>query len=70
MNVYVGTYTKKTESKGIYLLKFDLKEGKLSEGVPAGEIENPSFLAVHPKRKLLYAVGEVSAKPELSALLL
>jgi len=62
MNVYVGTYTKKTESKGIYLLKFDLKEGKLSEGVPAGEIENPSFLAVHPKRKLLYAVGEVSAK--------
>ena len=62
MNVYVGTYTKKTESKGIYLFKMDQKTGQLNERAVAAEIENPSFVAVHPNRKFLYAVGEISGK--------
>lgn len=58
IRVYVGTYTG-PKSKGIYLLNFDLATGKLSEPVLAGEAKNPSFLAIHPSRQFLYAVGEV-----------
>ncbi len=56
--VYVGTYTEKN-SKGIYRLEMDPATGKLSNLSLAGEGKNPSFLAIHPNRRFLYAVGEV-----------
>ena len=56
--VYVGTYTGKA-SKGIYTLTLDLATGKLSEPQLAAETTSPSFLAVHPSNKFLYAVNEV-----------
>jgi 6-phosphogluconolactonase len=57
---YFGTYTDGGKSKGIYCYKLDLASGKLTEvGVTEG-IKNPSFLAIHPGGKLLYAVSEVS----------
>jgi 6-phosphogluconolactonase len=56
--VYVGTYTNST-SRGIYLLELDAASGALTSKGLAGESVNPSFLAVHPSRKFLYAVGEV-----------
>jgi 6-phosphogluconolactonase len=55
--VYVGTYTNKG-SKGIYRLELDLASGKLSEPELAGATANPSFLAIHPTGRFLYAVGE------------
>jgi 6-phosphogluconolactonase len=58
MRVYVGTYTGK-ESKGIYLLELDLATGTLTEKGLAGEANNPSFLAIHPSQKFLYAANEV-----------
>jgi 6-phosphogluconolactonase len=57
--VFVGTYTG-GKSKGIYRFEFDAATGKLSGGELAGEVANPSFLAVHPSRKFLYAVGELN----------
>jgi 6-phosphogluconolactonase len=57
--VYVGTYTDK-DSKGIYRFDMDPETGKLSNRVLAAETKNPSFLAIHPNRQFLYAVGEVS----------
>lgn len=57
--VYFGTYTG-GKSRGIYRSRFDPKTGALSEAELAAEVTNPSFLAVHPTRKFLYAVGEVS----------
>ena len=63
--VYLGTYTG-AGSKGIYRFELDLASGKLSEGALAGEAINPSFLAIHPNRRFLYAVAEVAksgAKP-------
>jgi len=57
--VYVGTYTGKN-SKGIYLFELDLATGKLESKGLAGEAVNPSFLAIHPSRKFLYACSEVS----------
>ena len=59
--VFVGTYTQgQSASKGIYKLEFDSSTGKLSSPAPAGEAVNPSFLAIHPSRRYLYAVSEVS----------
>src|SRR5205814_6153949 len=57
---YFGTYTNNGKSKGIYCYKLDLATGKLtSVGVTEG-IKNPSFVAIHPSGKYLYAVSEVS----------
>jgi 6-phosphogluconolactonase len=58
--VYIGTYTSKGGSEGIYRLELDLQTGKLSTPVLAGKSTNPSFLALHPNGKYLYAVGEIS----------
>jgi 6-phosphogluconolactonase len=57
--VYVGTYTNKTASKGIYAYLFDPVIGKLNALGVAAESEDPSFLAVHPSGKYLYAVNEI-----------
>jgi len=56
--VYVGTYTNKTASKGIYAYSFDPGVGKLTPLGVAAESEDPSFVAVHPNGKYLYAVNE------------
>lgn len=55
--VYIGTYTTGTESKGIYVYRFDEKTGKLTP-VGTAESPNPSFLAIHPKGPYLYAANE------------
>ena len=57
--VFFGTYTG-AKSQGIYVSRFDSATGKLSEPELAAETKNPSFLAVHPTEKFLYAVGEVN----------
>jgi len=56
---YVGTYTSKTASKGIYAYRFDAQKGQLTSLGVAAEAVDPSFLAVHPNGKFLYAVNEV-----------
>jgi 6-phosphogluconolactonase len=60
VTVYVGTYTDGT-SRGIYRLTFDPASGTMTEPVLAVETKNPSFLALHPSGRFLYAVGEVSS---------
>src|SRR5262249_21266713 len=60
--VYLGTYTGKDGSKGIYRSRFDDKTGKLTEATLAAEMTSPSFLTIHPNGKFLYAVGEGQGK--------
>jgi 6-phosphogluconolactonase len=61
--VYVGTYTAGSGSKGIYRLRLDLATGALSpEGEPT-ETVSPSFLALHPNGRFLYAVNETGDGP-------
>ena len=57
--LYVGTYTEGTRSEGIYLVRMNRRSGELLRvgAVDAGP--NPSFLAIHPNRRVLYAVNEV-----------
>ena len=57
--LYVGTYTGK-DTKGIYRFTFDPATGKLSERTVAAETANPTFLAIHPSKTFLYAVGEIN----------
>jgi 6-phosphogluconolactonase len=60
--VYVGTYTQEgSESKGIYAYRYDSVTGQLVPVGVAAETINPSFLAVHPNHRFLYAVNEVSS---------
>lgn len=59
--VYVGTYTG-PKSQGIYALKFNTGTGSIDTLGLAGEIQNPSFLALHPNHKYLYAVSELGNK--------
>ena len=59
LRVYFGTYTN-DKSKGIYSSHLDLATGKLSPAQLAVEAKNPSFVAIHPNRKFLYAVSEIA----------
>ena len=55
--VYVGTYTGQS-SKGIYAYRFDADTGDLQDLGLAAAVSSPSFLAVSPNRRFLYAVDE------------
>ena len=57
--VYLGTYTGK-ESKGIYVSRLDVATGALSPPQLAAETPSPSYLAIHPTKRFLYAANEVS----------
>src|SRR5437899_3794299 len=57
--LYVGTYTAGTKSEGIYLLRFDRGSGELRRVGAVNGGANPSFLAVDPKGRVLYAVNEL-----------
>lgn len=56
--VYVGTYTNKG-SKGIYVYRFNPATAALESAGLAAETPSPSFLAIHPNRKFLYAANEI-----------
>lgn len=55
---FAGTYTTKTQSKGIYAFRYDATSGKLTALGVAAETPDPSFVAIHPSGKFLYAVNE------------
>ena len=57
---YVGTYTEEgSKSKGIYAYRFDEDANQITSLGLAAETTNPSFVALHPNGRFLYAVNEV-----------
>ncbi len=58
--IYVGTYTDHG-SKGVYVYRFDSSTGKLTSLGLAAETAEPSFLAVDPNGRFLYAVNETGS---------
>ena len=56
--VYFGTYTGKG-SKGIYVCRFRPATGKLTPVELAAETVSPSFLAVDPAQRFLFAANEI-----------
>ncbi len=65
---FVGTYTGKTGSKGIYAYDFDSSTGKLTLKGLAAETPSPSWVAVHPSGKFAYAANETGNKSTVTAL--
>ena len=57
--LYVGTYTERTQSEGIYLLRMNRSSGELRRVGSVNAGANPSFLAIHPNGRVLYAVNEL-----------
>lgn len=57
--LYIGTYTRGSDSQGIYRCRVDARTGALTDLQLASEATNPSFLAVRPDRRTLYAVSEI-----------
>lgn len=58
--LYVGTQTVKGTSQGIYAWHWDPDEGELHLAGLAAESDNPTFLALTPDAKYLYAANEIS----------
>ena len=58
--LYAGTFTNRGTSKGIYVYRYDSANGKIEPLGLAAESPSPSFLAVHPNHRFLYAVNEIS----------
>lgn len=56
--VFVGTYTG-AKSKGIHAFRTDPAAGIIEELGLVAETPNPTFLALHPNGRLLYAANEV-----------
>jgi 6-phosphogluconolactonase len=66
IDVWLGTSSAKL-SKGIYHCTLNTDNGKLSESRLVAEIRGPGFLAMHPSRKALYAVGTLEGVPSVVA---
>ncbi|MCU0913882.1 MAG: lactonase family protein [Planctomycetes bacterium] len=56
--VYVGTYTSKGGSEGVYVYRLDPATGGLKHVSTAPRLNNPSFVAIDPKGRCVYAVRE------------
>ncbi len=59
--LFVGSYAA-ADQPGIHAFHFDEASGALTPIGSLAGVANPSFLAVHPNRRWLYAVGETSQK--------
>lgn len=55
--LFVGTYTS-SGSKGVYVYRFDAATGKAEAVSNTEGIANPSYLAISPNKKFIYAVNE------------
>ncbi|HEV7747830.1 MAG TPA: lactonase family protein [Pyrinomonadaceae bacterium] len=55
---YVGTYTS-GKSEGIYFYSLNLASGELSHIAVTKNVKDPSYLAIAPNHRRLYAVNEV-----------
>ncbi len=60
--LYVGTYTDHDRPDGIYLLRMDRRSGRLRSAGSVNAGPNPSFLAIHPNGRVVYAVNEVEQR--------
>lgn len=68
LDVWIGTTTPRNGlSKGIYYLKLNTENGKLTPAELAAEINSPGFLALHPNGQVLYATGRVAGEASLVA---
>src|SRR5215207_9274746 len=61
--LYAGSYAT-ADKPGIYEFSFDAATGVLAEQGSVAGIASPSFLALHPHQRWLYAVSETSRQED------
>ena len=61
LSVYIGSYAKDSEP-GIHHFKLDFGTGALTAAGGTSGVTNPSFVAISPDKKFLYAIGESGGK--------
>ena len=66
-NLLIGTYTNTGKSEGIYTYQFNSTKGTTELKSVTKDIINPSFLAVSPDKKNVYAVSEAGAASAVTA---
>ena len=66
LDVWIGT-GRANNSKGIYHATLNSETGKLSETTLVAEMSGPGFLAMHPNKSHLYAVGSLDGEPTVAA---
>lgn len=66
IDVWIGTGSGQV-SKGIYYTQLNTKSGKLQPTSLAAEAEGPGFLAMHPKKPILYAVCSFAKQPVVAS---
>ncbi len=59
MLVLIGTYSPDTE-EGIHCYRLNRETGELTKVAATTGVKNPSFLALHPNGKFVYAVSEIA----------
>jgi 6-phosphogluconolactonase len=59
---FVGTYTSGGDNhgEGIYRFRVNLETGELTDRVLAAKTPGPTWIAIHPSKKFLYAINEVA----------
>ncbi|MEL6864276.1 MAG: lactonase family protein [Bacteroidota bacterium] len=67
--LFIGTYTRKEghvdgQAEGIYWYEMDGNTGAIQQVTLAGDVLNPSFIALHPSGQYLYAVHEHGKEPD------
>lgn len=66
-NLLIGTYTKPGKSEGIYTYNFNTYNGATKLKSITKNVQDPSFLAISPDRKSVYAVNENGDQSSVSA---
>jgi 6-phosphogluconolactonase len=67
LNLLIGTYTNKCDSKGIYVYDFDTKTADFAFKSATNAVINPSYLTVAKDNKYVYSVNENSKESTVSA---
>ena len=64
--IYIGTYTSRHggEAEGIYIGDYDAETGAINNVRLAAATPNPTFLAIHPGNRFLYAVTEIASEED------
>ena len=57
LRCFIGTYTDQG-SRGIYTCRFNAEQGTWEVPRLVAECDNPTFLALHPSKPYLYAIGK------------
>lgn len=66
-NLVIGTYTKKCDSKGIYIYDFDASNGETELKSSTENVINPSFVSISKNNDFIYSVNEDGPKSTASA---